>query len=239
MEGKTAMNSVVSYSSAARISLPAARLAIAAAAAAILLLASLHMLSPEFDPSWRMVSEYANGHYGWVLSLMFAAWAVSSWALAIALWSQPRTRPLTIGLVSLALAGVGEAMAAVFDLNHDTLHALAGAMGILGLPVAALVISVHLGRTGPWAVAKRTLLWTAHLTWVSLALLAASFALLVATFRRVAGGLPAQAPPVLPPGVIALVGWANRFLVVVYCVWVIAVAWQAIRLPGTGTPTGR
>lgn len=57
-----------------RVYLPAARFAIAAAAAALLLLASLHVLSPAFDPSWRMVSEYANGRHGWVLSLMVAAW---------------------------------------------------------------------------------------------------------------------------------------------------------------------
>jgi len=58
------MNRVMSHSAAARLARPAARLAIAAAAAALLLLASLRVLSPEFDPSWRMVSEYANGHYG-------------------------------------------------------------------------------------------------------------------------------------------------------------------------------
>ena len=62
--------------------LTAARLSLAAAIATLLTLAVLHLLSPEFDPSWRMVSEYANGGYGWVLSLMFASWAVSSWALA-------------------------------------------------------------------------------------------------------------------------------------------------------------
>jgi len=72
--GSIAMQGTVSNNDTARISLPAAGLAIVAATAALLLLASLHVLSPEFDPSWRMVSEYANGHYGWVLSLMFAAW---------------------------------------------------------------------------------------------------------------------------------------------------------------------
>jgi hypothetical protein len=77
------------------ISLTAARLAIATAVLALLLLASLHILSPEFDPSWRMISEYANGQYGWVLSLMFASWGVSSWALAFAIWSQVRTRACT------------------------------------------------------------------------------------------------------------------------------------------------
>src|SRR6185503_17668375 len=33
-----------------------------------------------------------------------------------------------------------------------------------------------------------------------------------------------------PDGVIAWVGWTNRFLIVAYCVWVITVAWQAIKL---------
>jgi hypothetical protein len=217
-----------------RLHLAAARLAIAAAAAALLLLASLHVLSPEFDPSWRMVSEYANGHYGWVLSLMFAAWGLSSWALAFAIWPEARTTPTRIGLVLLTVAGVGQAMAAAFDINHDTLHGVAGALGILGLPIAAMLISVSLGRTEPWSVAKRTLLWTANLTWVSVALLAATFVLLVATFSQVGGGLPAQAPKVLPPGVIGLVGWANRLLVVLYCVWVITVAWQALKLRRRG-----
>ncbi len=230
------MNRVIAKNDATRIALPAAGLAIAAAVATVLLLASLRVLSPEFDPSWRMVSEYANGHYGWVLALMFVTWGVSSWALAVALRTEARTRPITIGLVLLTLAGVGEALAAVFDINHDMLHGLAGALGILGLPVAALLISVHLARTDLWSAARRTLLWTAHLTWVSVALLAATFVLLIATFSQVAGGPPAHAPAVLPSGVIGLVGWANRLLVVVYCVWVSAVAWQAIKLHGTDTP---
>jgi len=217
-----------------RVSLPAARFAIAAAAAALLLLASLHVLSPAFDPSWRMVSEYANGRSGWALSLMFAAWGLSSWALASAIRSEAKTVGFRIGLVLLALAGVGEAMAAVFDINHDTLHNLAGALGTLGLPIAAMLISVNLGRAEPWSAARRTLLWTANLTWVSLALLAVTFVLLIATFSQVPGGPPAHAPRVLPHGVIGLVGWANRLLVVSYCAWVITVAWQAIKLRGQG-----
>jgi len=215
-----------------RASQPAARLTIAAAAAALLSLASLHVLSPEFDPSWRMVSEYANGHYGGVLSLLFAARGLSSVALVAAIWSEARTTPVRIGLVFLTVAGAGEAMAAVFDINHDPFHSLAGALSLLGLPVAAMLISVNLARTRPWSAARRTLLWTANLTWVSLALLAATFVLLVATFSHAPGGLPSQPPKVLPPGVIGLVGWANRLLVVLFCAWVMTVAWQVLKLRG-------
>jgi hypothetical protein len=229
---RNAMNRFVLTTRATRdvsgVSPLAARLAIGAAVATLVLLASLHVLSPEFDPSWRMVSEYANGRYGWVLSLLFAAWGVSSGALAVALRSEATTIRFRIGLAALALAGVGQAMAAIFDINHDTLHGIAGALGMLGLPLAAMLISAHLGRTAPRSAARRTLRWTANLTWVSLVVLAATFVLMTATFVQVAGSLPAQPPPVLPAGVIGLVGWANRLLVVLDCAWTIAVAGVAI-----------
>jgi hypothetical protein len=215
--------------SVTEISLPAARLAIAASAAVLILLAGLHLLSPEFDPSWRMVSEYANGQYGWVLSLMFAAWALSSWALAFAIRSQVRTTAGKIGLVFLIAAGVGEAMAAAFDINH-ALHGLAGIIGILSLPIAAMLISVSLSRNQAWSASKKVLLWTANLTWISVVLLIATFILMVIGFTQ-AGGEMAAEVTTLPSGVIALVGWANRLLVVVYSIWVMAVAWQGIQLP--------
>jgi hypothetical protein len=227
------MNAVVLNSDTSRLSRPAAQLAIAGTTLALLLLASLHVLRPEFNPSWRMVSEYANGHYGWVLSLMFVTWGVSTLGLVVAIRSEARTTPIKIGLVVLTLAGIGEAMAAPFDINHDTLHGLAGVLGMGGLPIAAMLISVGLGRTAAWAPARRSLLWTANLTWVSVVLLAATFVFLVVTFSQAPGGLPTHPPKVLPHGVIALVGWANRLLVILYCVWAINLASQPMKRAGT------
>ncbi len=231
------MNSVISNSDAAKISLPAARLAIAAAAATLLLLASLRVLSPEFDPSWHMVSEYANGHYGWVLSLLFLAWGVSSWALAAAVWSQITTRAGKVGLWLLVIAGLGEAMASVFDITHDTGHTIAGVLGMGGFPVAAVLLSVSLGRTTGWRGAKRPLLWIAHLSWVSLVLLGASLVLMTVQFAQANGGqLPQHAPASLPPGVLGLDGWANRLFVLSSCAWVIVAAWHTIKLRGAENP---
>src|SRR5437763_8721684 len=119
-----------------KIEVIGARLSIAAAAAVLLLLASLHVLSPEFDPSFRMVSEYALGQYGWVLSLMFLAWGISSWALAVAVWPQVKTRAGKVGLWFLVIAGIGEAMASAFDVSHDLGHGFAGVLGIVGFPIA-------------------------------------------------------------------------------------------------------
>ncbi|HET9913649.1 MAG TPA: DUF998 domain-containing protein [Anaerolineales bacterium] len=205
------------------ISLSAEQLSITASAAVLVLLASLHVLSPEFDPSWRMVSEYANGNYGWVLSLMFIAWGVSSWALAFAIWPQVRMTAGKIGLIFLIAAGVGEAMAAIFDINQP-LHNLASIIGIPSLPIAAMLISASLVRTEEWSSARKMVLWTANLTWISVLLMAAAFAIFISTFIQSGGNMTSgAAPAVLPSGVIALVGWANRFLIVVYCVWIITV----------------
>ena len=210
------------------LSQAAGRVSFAASVVALVFLAALHLLSPEFDPSWRMVSEYAMGKYGWVLSLMFIAWAVSSWALVYAVWSHVRTRAGKIGLGFLVAAGVGEAMASVFDISHP-LHGLAGMIGILSLPVAAMLISVSLSGSAAWSVARKAILWTANLTWISVVLMAASFILLIVTYTQAGGEMTSQVTA-LPSGVIAVVGWANRFLIIAYCVWVMIVARHVVMM---------
>ena len=216
-----------------KIEVAGALLAIAAAAAALLLLASLHVLSPEFDPSWRMVSEYALGHYGWVLSLMFFTWGISAWALAVALWSQVNTLAGKVGLWFLVIAGIGEALASVFDITHDTGHSIAGVLGIGGFPIAALLLSVSLGRTQAWRGARSPLLWIANLNWISIVLLVATLVLMTVQFAQAYGGqLPQHAPTRLPAGVLGLDGWADRLFVLSNCLWVFVAAWQALKLAG-------
>src|SRR5215467_3811682 len=218
-----------------KIEVTAARLSIAATAATLLLLASLHVLSPEFDPSWRMVSEYALGHYGWVLSLMFLTWGIGSWALAVALWSQVKTRAGKVGLWFLVIAGIGEAMASVFDITHDTGHSIAGVLGIVGFPIAALLLSVSLGRTEAWHGARSLLLWLANLNWISVVLLVATLVLMTVQFAQANGGqLPQHAPTSLPAGVLGLDGWADRLIVISNCLWVFVAAWQAMKLAAEG-----
>jgi hypothetical protein len=214
------MNAEVSIAVRPKTCPNAARAAIAAAGAVLLLLASLHVLSPEFDPSWRVVSEYANGRYGWVLSLMFASWALSSWALAAAVWPRLEGFGGHAGGVLLVAAGVGEAMASLCDINHP-LHGLAGMIGVLSLPIAAVLISARMARVPSSTTAKVVLLWTAHLTWISLVLLVAALLLMMSRHAGTPGGSTPQA--------VAVVGWANRLMVVVDCAWVAAVASQALQ----------
>jgi len=194
----------------------AARLAIVMASAVIVLLASLHVLSPEFDPAVRVLSEYATGGYGWVLSLLFGCWALSSWSLLLAIRSYVRTRAGRVGLGLLGVAGLGQAMAVVFDITHP-LHDLAGALGVLGLPPAALLLSGHLARLPAWSHHRRLLLMSAHLTWLSRLVFVAAMVIMLVGYTRAGNRLT--------PDVIALAGYANRLLVVLDCAWLTIAAW--------------
>ncbi len=204
-------------------SLAAARLSIGAAIGVLLALIVLHVVSPEFDPSWRMVSEYANGRFGWVLVLMFMAWAVSTWALAWALYPLAGTWPAKLGIGLLVVAGIGEAMAAAFDINHP-LHMHAAILGMNGLPIAALLIGISFARTGHWGASRRLMLWVSQLPWVSVVAMSGAMALFFMGLSRAGIVMSADSKPLaaLPAGVTAVGGWANRLLIVSYCVWAIA-----------------
>src|ERR1700730_8621962 len=151
-------NMQVSRSAAARIPmLSPAHIAIAAAVVTPLLLVCLRVLSPEFDPSYRMISEYALGGYGWVLSMTFLAWGVSSCSLAFAIRSRVQTRGGRVGVAFLVVAGLGQAMASVVDIRNDTMHSLSGALGLLGMPVAAVLVTMSLIRKPDWTPVRRRL----------------------------------------------------------------------------------
>jgi hypothetical protein len=49
--------------SPAAVSPAAARLSFTAAVAFLVLLAILHIIKPDYDPSWRFISEYLIGDY--------------------------------------------------------------------------------------------------------------------------------------------------------------------------------
>lgn len=210
----------------------AARFSIAMAIIEILLLASLHFLSPEFDPSWRVISEYALGQFGWVLSLMFIAGALNVWCLAYSLRTEMVTKWGKIGLVLLIASGIGSAMASFFEIPHP-MHNLAGLIGVLCLPTAAMVISVHLNRLPKWSGSKTLIIWTANFTWISLVIFIISMIVLMVTYTQSGGDMnvPQDAvEKVLPKGAIAFNGITNRIVVLITPLWTITVAKQIIRL---------
>lgn len=198
----------------------AAWLAIGATMVSGFALVALHLLSPQFHPSWRMVSEYANGSHGWVLAVVFLTWALGSFALAFALYPYVSGWIGVMGLVFLLLAGVGEAMGGVFDINHR-LHGAAFGIGVPALPIAAILLTLSMRRSGLDMPA-----WSAALPILSVVVMALSMMMLFSALKSAGITMSAgsQPLPALPDGVSGWNGWANRLLFVVYYLWVILAA---------------
>jgi hypothetical protein len=206
---------------------PAAYLALGATAVSGAALIVLHGLSPEFAPSWRMVSEYANGRFAWLLTVVFAGWAISSFALAAALWPLSASTVGAIGLLFLLLAGVGQTMGGLFDINHRW-HGAAAMIGIPSLCVAAVLVTSALSRRGGIDAPPA---WSAHLPWICFVAMLAAFALFLSSLRAAGVDMSGQARPLaeLPAGVTSYVGWANRLLFAASYLWTVLAALSVLR----------
>ena len=206
----------------------AARLSFGAATTFVVLLAALHFVKPELDPSWRMVSEYETGRYGWIMVLAFLSLAFSCATLFVAIRSEIRTTGGKIGLAFLLVCAAGMTIGGIFTADpimasqdelttHGNLHALGSALGIPGFPIAATLISLSLARNPAWSPARRSLLWTAGLNWITLL----AFVVIVAVMLPQSGG---------EFGPDVLIGWPNRLFVVANSLWLMVTAWRAARL---------
>ncbi len=192
---------------------------------AILLL--LHFLEPEFDPSWRMISEYELGRYGWLMTIAFICWGLGVLDLQMVLSRSLQTTWGKVGRWWLVVIGVAMMAAGIFKTNaitdntvslDDTLHTLCGAIVIMTFPIAASLVARSLLRNPRWAPARGWLVWGTALCWLSLVLFFGS----IVVSGIINPGAGRTGPEVY-------LGWPNRLLVVVYSAWMIVVARHAVR----------
>jgi hypothetical protein len=217
--------STLSHAENSGVNVLAAKWSMVTAAISIAALVSLHVLSPEFGPSWRMVSEYANGKFEWILFVFFVSWGLSSWFLALVLWPYVSSIAAKVGVVFLVISGLGEILAAFFNANHP-LHGLSGTLGIPTMVIAALLISYHLKGRPEWKNRRGTLLWSAHATWISVLMVVVTMVVMINGFKEagIAIGPGQQPPSAVPDGVVAVVGYANRMLIAAYIGWLLVVS---------------
>lgn len=232
------MKTIVNQTQGVRWLASAAYVAITAATiiscAALLL---LHVVSPEFAPSWRMVSEYANGQHDRLLTIVFVGWAVGSLALIAALWPLRETTLGKIGLAFLLLGGIGQTMGGLFDINNP-LHGPAAMVGIPSLCIAAVLITLALGRRPDTSAPP---VWSAHLPWIAFALMIGTLMLFFSSLQAAGIDTSGQSEPLheLPAGVSGYVGWANRALFASSYVWVVLTSVTVIRADVRSPPATR
>jgi hypothetical protein len=200
-------------------SLLAARAALGAAVLALVALATLHILKPDVDPSRDLISQYALGRHGWVMTLCFAAFAVGSACLFAALISETPSLLGRVGLACLLAATIGLAMGALFPMDpastareqmsfSGTMHGVAFMIGVPGQVLAVLLLSLALAKHASHA--SLPLLALTAVVWLSLAVM---IAILV----------------IVGPGAPPIAGWANRLLMVAYGAWLMVAAWPMAR----------
>ncbi len=194
----------------------AARVAVAAATLALLLLFSLHALRPDLEPAGHMLSEYALGAHGWVMSLCFASFAVSSAALLLALARHSRGRLARLGQLFLFLASVGLVLGALFPTDPPRtppdafsfagrMHGIGFMIGVPSELLTVLLLSLTLRKEPEWQ--GLVLLALAAGLWLSLG--------------------------VMVPLIIAQHGFGipNRLFMASFAAWLSVAAWPLARSP--------
>lgn len=218
------------------ISTTAARVAIVAILSYQALLVVLILLRPDLDPSWHTISEWAIGPYGWIMSGAFFISGVSYAAMFIMLRSQVRGAMDRIGLGILLICMISAFGVSICTTDpmplwpplstRGTLHVIFGTAQLALLPFAALLINLSLARkSATWASARRVLLWTAGLPLFGSGGFVVYSAIFVFPLGKQAYG----------PGVN--IGWPPRFAFCTYAMWVVTVAWQAIKCSRSGQAT--
>jgi hypothetical protein len=200
---------------------------IVCAALFLVLLILLHFLKRELNPSWRMISEYEIGRFGWMMRLAFFCWGASVLALLITIWPSLQSVGGVISrwwlvLIVLALIGAG-----IFKTNPitettpnlaNTLHAVCGMIVILTFPIAATLAVHSLLNNDVWSPARGPLTFGTVLCWAGMAAFFASIII-----SRIID------PTIGRVGPKVYLGWPNRFMVVTYVTWLIIVAGNALR----------
>lgn len=200
----------------------AAWVALVAVAISSGLLLILHAVKPELDPSWRMVSEYAIGRNGWLMTVVFLALATSCAATVIAVFPYVQSLEGYVGLLVLLVTAAALAAAAMFatdpitttgdaQTTHGRRHGTAAMVGIPGFALAATLITWGLARNPTWVSLRGVLIGSAGFVWVSLL----AMVLVIVVLPRRHGGTF---------GPKVWVGWPNRLVMVSYYTWLTVTA---------------
>lgn len=188
----------------------------------ILTLAVLHFLKPEFDPKWRMISEYEIGKYGYLMQGAFWVWAASLLTFAIAAWHFIGSASGIIGwvwllVIVLALVGAGiyktNAITDNSTSRDNTLHTLCGSVVILTFPIASTLVANALLKSPFWEPYTLAVFNFTLLNWLGML---GFFGSIIWSRKK--------DPSAGRVGPKVLLGWPNRIMVVLYNVWVIVLA---------------
>lgn len=144
-----ALGDVTAGTGGKRIATTSQKIVFVCAAYYVIVGIALHFLMPEYDPRYRFMSEYAWGAYGWLMTTTFFVLGLAALAVALGLREvHQSSRSARIGFGLLVVGALFVCLAGVF--REFTPHAAAGAVGLPGITMAALLLSWSFKRAAEW-----------------------------------------------------------------------------------------
>jgi hypothetical protein len=119
----------------------------------------LHFLKPELDPITRNLSEYANGRYGFLMTLFFLFMSVGYVGMAFHSYSTLTQRPLRALCSFLFLVcAISSLMLGIFPMNLEhtpstassMIHHQAGPIFLIAAVVAITVFTIRIRFERPY-----------------------------------------------------------------------------------------
>lgn len=190
----------------------------------VALVVLLHLVRADLDPRAHVLSEYALGPTGWIMTLAFLALAASFVTLLLALKPHLTGWPSAVGTVTLGIAAIGATLGGVFPMDpvgtpmdqastSAKLHNLGFMLGGPGTLLAITFINWALARAPSWKGSRAVLTATAVFAWVAMVVFFIAVSMLMG--NRQGGDM--------------FIGIWNRLLVVSWVVWAMALALQIRR----------
>jgi hypothetical protein len=201
-------------------SINASKWSFGACVAFIALLALLHIVKSEIDPSWNFISEYQIGRLGWLMHIAFFSLSLSCIFLSISLW-KPLNFVGKIGIIMLLISAAGMLIAAIFKTDplntppefvtqSGKLHQFGAMLDLI--PFAALFITLSILKKMEWHINRLLLLSSLVLIWFGFIY----FVVSMATQFPVDGKF----------GPNILLGWQNRIMIITQVLWLAIISRQ-------------
>lgn len=127
-------------------------------------LAVLHFLRPDYVPARHMISDYAVGPFGWIMTSAFLALSLCCAMLMLGLAvAGPRTVPARLGIALLGVAFCGLIVTAIFptdipgapQTSSGDIHNATFLINVGSLLAATVLLTAAFTRDPDWRAVSR------------------------------------------------------------------------------------
>ena len=139
-------------------------IAIICFAYATLALLLMHLLRPDYVPAVHMISEYAVGPYGWVMTTCFLAMSCGCLTLLLGLVrSGPGSIVTWVGTLLLAFPSIGLVVSAIFPMDGSgtpptrtgEIHDISFLVNVVSIFLTTVLLAVGFGSSPRWRKFQR------------------------------------------------------------------------------------